>query len=395
MNKYKGLTCLLAGILMMMCLGTVYSWSVFRSAIEIEFQLNALQSGLPYMVSLVFYAIFMVLTGKHRAILSLKSWIIVGGLFIGLGWIFSSLSSNVYLLTLYYGVIVGSGVGMAYGIPMVLIAEWYPKKKGLMVGLVLAGFGLSPLISAPLARYLIVNYGLMATFLYLGLFFVIIIPLLGLSMSLPYHSKQKTDQKVTDLPGPQISTPEMTKLPSFKKLYLSYWIGTSIGLMIIGLSYQVGVDYIQASPERIAWLMSVFAICNGLGRPFFGWLTDRYSPIFSMRLSFISILIFALLMIWFKDGSVIIYSLSFCVFWFNLGGWLALAPATTLRLYGTINFSQNYGLIFTAYGAGALFGVMISGALKDLLGSYIAIFWLIIAMAVLGLLTSHQLEEKQ
>ena len=91
----------------------------------------------------------------------------------------------------------------------------------------------------------------------------------------------------------------------------------------------------------------------------------------------------------FKESSVLIFGISFSLFWFNLGGWLALAPAATLRFYGVCHFSQNYGLMFTAYGAGALFGVIASGFLKDWLGHYQAIFWFVLLLASTGLLVTY------
>ena len=185
MNKYKGYVCLLAGFLMMLCLGTVYSWSVFRSPIEAHFSITSLLSGLPYMTSLLFYSLFMVYTGRNRNRMSLKKWMFLGAAMISLGWILSSFAGHILLFTLSYGVMIGAGVGIMYGIPMLLVTEWFPMKKGLMVGIVLGGFGLSPLISAPLARFLIVSKGLMPAFLYLGLAFLVLLPLMTSMMNSP------------------------------------------------------------------------------------------------------------------------------------------------------------------------------------------------------------------
>ncbi len=389
MSNYKGYVCLVAGFLMMLCLGTVYSWSVFRSPIEAHFQITSLLSGLPYMTSLVFYSLFMVFTGRNRHKMSLKKWMLLGAVMVGLGWILSSFTSHIILFTLSYGVMIGTGVGIMYGIPMALVAEWFPMKKGLMVGLVLGGFGLSALISAPLARFLIESRGLMPAFLYIGIAFLIILLLLTSLMSSPEGSACSVEIDNSATLSAQVDSKEMLRLRSFKVLYFCYFIGTAIGLTMIGLSYPIGVDYIQASPSVVAWMLSVFALCNGLGRPFFGWFTDRFSPLSSIRLSFGVILLAISLMLIFKESSVLVFGICFSLFWFNLGGWLALAPAATLRFYGVCHFSQNYGLMFSAYGAGALFGVVASGFLKDWLGTYQAIFWLVLVLAGMGLLSSY------
>jgi MFS transporter, OFA family, oxalate/formate antiporter len=369
----------------MLCLGTVYSWSVFRSPIEAHFSITSLLSGLPYMTSLVFYSLFMVYTGRNRNRMSLKKWMFLGAAMISLGWILSSFTSHIFLFTLSYGVMIGAGVGIMYGIPMLLATEWFPMKKGLMVGIVLGGFGLSPLISAPLARYLIESRGLMPAFLYLGLAFLVLLPLLASMMSSPESATCEIGKENQSTSSEEIDSHSMVKLPSFKILYICYFIGTSIGLTMIGLSYPIGVDYIKANPQIVTLWLSIFALSNGLGRPFFGWLTDRFSPLTSMRLSFGAILGAVLLMLIFKSNSVLIFGISFSLFWFNLGGWLSLAPAATLRFYGLCHFSQNYGLMFTAYGAGALFGVLASGFLKDWLGDYLGVFWFVLTLASLGL----------
>jgi len=81
-----------------------------------------------------------------------------------------------------------------------------------------------------------------------------------------------------------------------------------------------------------------------------------------------------------SEGSIIIYSISFSIFWFNLGGWLAIAPTSTLSLYGTKHYSQNYGVVFTAYGIGAVAGVLTSGLLIDLHQNYRYVFYYVIAL---------------
>ena len=137
------------GIMIMMFLGTVYSYSVFRLELENKFQIGASESGLPYMFALAFYALFMFFTGKFIERIHPKKILIFGGLLVSLGWVLSSFASNIYVLTLTYGCVGGAGVGIAYGVPISVVAKWFPDRKGVAVGLVLVGFGLSPLITAP------------------------------------------------------------------------------------------------------------------------------------------------------------------------------------------------------------------------------------------------------
>ncbi|MCJ7690989.1 MAG: OFA family MFS transporter [Clostridiaceae bacterium] len=345
------------------------------------------------MVSLAFYSLFMFLTGKYLDKYSPRMIISIGAFLIALGWILSAYAPNVYVLTITFGVIIGAGVGIAYGAPMTVVAKWFPEKKGLVVGLVLIGFGLSPLITAPLARNLIENYGITKTFLILGISFGIIIPLLSYPFRYPSNSENKslettsrTKKHINDT-----NTAKMIKSQNFKGLYFNFIIGTMIGLMLIGMTSNVGVELIKLSPKTVALLMTVFAIFNGIGRPIFGFLTDKFSSKKVMLISYGLIIIAALLMLMANEGSLLLFTIAFSIFWFNLGGWLAIAPTSTLAMYGTKHYSQNYGVVFTAYGIGAIIGVSTSGLLIDLFKNYHSIFYFVISLCIAGIFLSQKM----
>ena len=268
------------GIIIFMCLGTVYSWSVFRKPIEKLFNLTATQSGLPYMFFLFFYAVFMPITGGFIDRYSPKIMTIIGGLIVALGWFLSSFSTSIQMLTFTYGVIAGAGVGITYGVPIAVAARWYPDKKGLAVGLTLLGFGLSPFITAPLANYLVSLNGPLFTFRILGIGFAVIISLLGLTLKFP--DPEAIEDKLKSVSNKQkslnIKTGNMLKTSTFYGLWICYIIGTLIGLMAIGITSPVAEEIINLDAGTAAFMLSLFAVFNGLGRPLFGWLTDKYSP---------------------------------------------------------------------------------------------------------------------
>ncbi|MGB5823534.1 MAG: OFA family MFS transporter [Proteocatella sp.] len=375
------------GIIIMMCLGTVYSYSVFRIPVEAIFGVGTTQSGLPYMTALACYAFFMFLTGKHLDKYNPRIFILIGGGLVSLGWILSSFAPNIYILTLTYGVISGSGVGIAYGAPMTVVAKWFPEKKGLAVGLVLIGFGLSPLITAPLARNLVEYYGIMNTFLILGLSFGVIIAILSYPFKYPSLQEESglTSVKQEAVILNETDTKNMIKSGSFKALYINFIIGTMIGLTLIGLTNSVGVQLVGLPPKRVTALMAIFAIFNGIGRPIFGWLTDKLSSRKAMLISYSLIILSALLILSAGEGGLFKYAISFSIFWFNLGGWLAIAPTSTMKMYGIKHYSQNYGVVFTAYGIGAITGVVSSGMLLDAHGNFDYVFYFIIALALTGI----------
>ncbi|HNT43630.1 MAG TPA: hypothetical protein PKN85_04160, partial [Syntrophorhabdaceae bacterium] len=84
-------------------------------------------------------------------------------------------------------------------------------------------------------------------------------------------------------------------------------------------------------------------------------------------------------------GSVGLFAVAFCGFWLCLGGWLAIGPASTASFFGLEGYAQKYGIVFSAYGLGAIVGGIISGMAKDTFGSYTAAFWPTLILAIVGI----------
>jgi len=175
---------------------------------------------------------------------------------------------------------------------------------------------------------------------------------------------------------------------SFYALWTTYTIGCLAGLMAIGISSPVGEEVARLTPSVAALSVSVFAIFNGLGRPVFGWLTDKLTPRYAAALSFVLILAASALIYLWGEGSTVIYFISFIVLWANLGGWLAIAPTATATLFGASHYAKNYGLVFTSYGVGALLGNTLAGMIRDASGGYLPVFLPVMGLAALGLVIS-------
>ena len=391
MSKARWLYVIL-GLVIMMALGTVYSWSVFRLPVEVLYDVGTAQSGLPYMTALLFYSLFMFLTGRFFKDWSPRKTILTGTLLVSVGWILSAFAPNIQTLTIAYGVISGAGVGIAYGAPLTVVTRWFPEKKGIVIGLVLLGFGLSPLLTAPIARALVEQYGVTQTFLILGVVFGVLLPVLAMPFKYP-EADCVGEEKVLGAESKEndMDSAEMVRSANFKGLYFNFIIGTMIGLMMIGLTSNIGIELIGMAQKDVVLFISVFAVFNGIGRPVFGWLTDRLSARTAMLLSYAQIITAAGLMLWAKNGSVGLFAAAFSIFWFNVGGWLAIAPTATNNLYGPKHYSQNYGIVFTAYGIGAVLGVGSSGVLLDTFQNYDYIFYLVIASCLMGSLLTLML----
>ncbi|ALQ51022.1 L-lactate MFS transporter [Nitrosomonas ureae] len=381
----------LVGLLINVCLGSIYAFSVFRKPLEGLWDITSSQSGYPFMVFLAVFAIVMPLAGNLIAQWGPRKTTMLGGMLVGIGWIAASFSPDILTLTILYGVIGGTGVGIVYGCPIAVIAKWFPLKSGLAIGLTVMGFGISALVTAPLMKAMIDNpdIGIMNTFLYSGIAFGVIITLLAQLLSFPAAKWTSAESEATAtaiLPALNLSRQEMLETPSFYALWATYTIGCLAGLMAIGIASPVGTEVAKLDATMAALAVSLFAIFNGLGRPIFGTITDKLGPKNTAMLSFTLIFAASLLMFFFGQENAMLYVVAFCILWMCLGGWLALAPTSTGIFFGKQYYAQNYGVVYTAYGAGAILGTLISGNIKDITGSYLDAFPIVAGLALLGII---------
>jgi MFS family permease len=374
-----------AGAVIFICMGTIYSWSVFRKPLELLLGVGATESGLPYTVFLCCYALSMPIAGQVIEKIGPKMTALLGGFILSLGWVLSGYAGNITSFVITFGVLGGCGVGLVYGAPLAVVANWFPQNRGLAVGLTLAGFGLSPFITAPAAHYLIVHHGVLSTFKIFGILFFVCIAIFSQFLKFPASDQVPDPSRVDKDDSAPMRFKEMLRNREFCGLWSCFAIGAFSGLMAISVTSPIAQEVIELKPELAAYAVSVFAIFNSIGRPLFGMLTDKVGTRNTIILSFSSIICASVLILTSSTGDYFRYFLSFSLFWLALGGWLATAPVSTSKLFGIKNFSRNYGFVFTAYGVGAIAGGLASGVVKDILGSYTYAFYLTIVLAVCGI----------
>jgi MFS family permease len=395
------------GLMINICLGAVYAFSVFRGPLEAATEdggwaISATASGMPFMVFLAMFALLMALAGGLVGRWGPKRTALLGGGLVGTGWILSGFSPNIIWLTIFYGVIAGGGVGIIYGCPIALAAKWFPDRKGLAVGLTVMGFGLSALLMVPVMTGMIAHpsIGVLAAFRYLGVVFLAVLVLLSLALRNPREGWappgwQPKSSGVETAARVDLDRRQMVRTGTFYALWSTYTIGCLAGLMAIGIAKPFGNEVLAASgysgprtATLLTTMVALFAIFNGVGRPLFGWLTDRLSPRKSASLSFVLILLASALLYIRGGSSPTLYFIAFAVLYLNLGGWLAIAPTATATFFGTGHYGQNYGLVFTSYGIGAIAGMLLSGLIRDAAGAYLPVFLPVMGLAALGLVIS-------
>ena len=392
----------LIGMIINLCLGSIYSWSVFKAPLKAFLEISgpevsASELQLPFMIFLAFFAVAMVLSGGYIEKYGPRKVVIVGGALTGLGWLLASMASSIMMMTVTYGIVGGIGVGIAYGVPVAMSGRWFPDKRGLAVGLTVLGFGFSAFFTANIANVLIASSGVMQTFRIFGIAFIIIMVVLATPLIFP-PTGWKPAGWTPPAPKPgagascELKRQQMLKEKSFYGLWLCYFIGCLAGLMAISISADVAAE---VGTDAVAALLlgfspvGFFAIFNGGGRPVFGTLTDKLTPRNAAIVSFVLIIFASLIMRQMQTAPV--YILAFAILWGCLGGWLAIAPTSTASFFGTGDYPRCYGVVFLAYGAGALVGPLMAGWIKDATGSFIGVFPYIIALSAAGIIIAFLL----
>lgn len=401
---------IIIGTIIELCLGAVYAYSIISVPLKKIFTdpvasggfgltVGAMDMSYPYIASLAFFALTMPLVGKYIEKYGPRKVGMLGGIIVGLGWILGSTATSPMMLMILYGVIAGIGVGIAYNCPITTAARWFPDKRGLAVGLTLLGFGFSAFITGKLSDILSTSFGgVFASMKILGIAFLILIVVLSMFLVFPPAGWCPAGWKppVAAAGGKKMefTRDEMSKTTSFFGLWICYVIGALAGLMAIGVAKPAGLEVAAnagiAEGDISATLTNLvlpFAFCNAIGRPLFGTLTDKLTPPRTAILTYV-IIIGSCVLMYTNPASITMYTVAFAALWLCLGGWLAVAPAATASYFGTKDYARNYGLVFTAYGVGAIIGNLMAGAAKDMLGGYVNVFPYVAVLAALGIVVA-------
>src|ERR1700728_1296890 len=175
-----------AGFLMQMALGAVYAWSVFRVPLAKQFHWSIEEVTLTFTISIFVLGVAAFFGGLWQTKVGPRTVALVGGFLYGLGVFLASFSANkLWWLYLSYGVIGGIGVGFSYIVPVAVLVKWFPDRRGLITGIAVGGFGAGALVTAPVATRLIQSVGVLQTFAYLGIAYLVVTMATGYFMQNP------------------------------------------------------------------------------------------------------------------------------------------------------------------------------------------------------------------
>ncbi len=368
----------LGALIIQICLGAIYSWSVFVNPLKEVFLYTTTQTQIIFSLALATFALIMIFAGRLQDKKGPRMVATLGGIVLGTGYLLASFTGGSFpLIALTVGIIGGAGIGLAYVCPIAACVKWFPDKRGMVTGLAVAGFGAGAWIFAKVAANFIDAYGLLASFKYLGgIFMVAVVVGAQLLKNPPVGWKPsgwKPPESVAKASFVQdFEWREMIKLKQFWMLWIMFVCGAAAGLLVIGILNPYGV-HSGLSAAAAANAVGVLALFNGAGRIVWGMASDKIGRKNAMTLMFLlqGVMMLALI----QMGSTEM-TLSIAAAWvgFNFGGNLALFPTTTADFFGTKNVGINYGLMFTAYGVAGIAGPIFAGNVFDMTGSYMWAF---------------------
>lgn len=367
-----------AGTGLNLALGILYAWSIFAKQLSETVERGGYgwtktEATLPYTLAILCFAIMMIPAGRLQDRLGPRIVASAGALLTGAGMIIASFAGpqNILPALIGFGMLTGTGIGLGYASATPAAVKWFPpRKKGLITGLVVSGFGLAPVYIAPLSVYLLSTYGTSTSFRIIGIGFTLFTLLIAQFIRNPAAPAKPATPAVAAAVSTrkEYSWREMLKTPGFYFLYIEYMCAALAGLMIIGHLAKIVVIQ-SGNTITIGFLfVAVLAIFNAGGRIIAGIVSDYIGRVITLSMV---CLCQAIVMFFFSQfSSVTSLFVGSALVGFNYGACLALFPATTADYWGTKNFGLNYGILFTAWGIGGVFGPMLAGRIADLTGGY-------------------------
>ena len=349
-NK-QGLKVLAAGSLLQLFLGIMYVWSVFVAPVSVYYSWEAGDVRLTFSFMLCFFVIGILIGGKFQPKIGVKITTLAGGLMVAAGILataFIPANSNapVFLIYLFYGVIGGFGVGMAYNSIISSVQKWFPKNRGFATGVVVCAFGASTVIFAPVVTALNGIFEVNITLLLLSGVFA--------TATLVLFSFIQTPEQIQSTAMPQISgrqytTLEMIQTLRYYLITLSLMLGTSVFFIIQPSLNSLAVDRNLA--DFATYLVMFTGIANALGRLGAPLLSDKIG-----RESADIVILLATSLgafgLCFAEGPLLIVIIAVVAFCF--GGYSGLYPVLTSENFGIKYIGSNYGAVMVGFMLSAL-----------------------------------------
>lgn len=350
--------------------GAQASFGVFFKPMLNQFGWTRESTSLPFSLNLILCGVFGILAGRISDRLGPKSVVTIGGVVLGGGYILMSRINSLWGLYLSYGIIVALG-SAAFYVPLVsTVTRWFPKKRGLMVGIGVSGIGFGIGVVPTIASQLIVIYDWRTSLLIVGSASLVLIVLLGqLLKADPTYMPAETvvDKKtLTSTPDLGLSFNEAIKTRQFWMIFIAWFF--------YGFFFQVGavhtVPYatdLGMTGLEAATLLSIIGLLGIAGRSSLGYIGDKLNNKLTLAVSFILVsVVFFLIAASGTIQTLYIYAVIYGLF----SGVGVLLASINAEHFGLQSLGAITGAIVFGNNIGGALGPSLAGYIFDATDSY-------------------------
>ena len=385
----------IVGVIVLLFAGLVYAWSVLSTPIAAEFTgWTKAQLSLTFTLVMILFCIGSLLCGLLAGKLSAKNAVRVSAVLFLAGFFIASRCQSPLTLYLGFGLLCGLASGLAYNGVMSTMVKWFPDKPGLISGVLLMGFGGGSFLIGKLYQAWTPAGigGWRTSFLVLGIICCVVLAVCSFFFVAPgadFTVPAGKGGRAVAAPREDIKPAVMLKRPAFWLYYVWAIAVSAAGLALIsqasGVVWEASADQTAAS---VATIVGLISICNAVGRVLFGGMYDKFGRSLSMQLvNGLFILTSVVLLLAMSSRSVVVVIIGFVIGGLAYSGVTPTNSAFCRAYFGPTSYPVNFPLINSNL-IFASFGSTISGALYDASGSYSSTFFLIIGLAVAGILCS-------
>jgi OFA family oxalate/formate antiporter-like MFS transporter len=345
-----------------------------------------------FTIAVVIFALSFVIAGRLQDRFG-PFWIaITGGLLVSLGFFLCAYTTSLHYLFFCYGVLGGMGNGFGYATVIPVMSKWFPDKRGLAIGLALAGYGGGSAIFGPIAELqMFPHFGWRNTCMILGGIFLVMTMVASLLLKNPsddevvrWSAKKPPAGAHSHEFARHFLPTEILRSPTFYLMWLGFGLGSSAGLMVI--SQLIPFARSQGIPSAALATMGlvVGAVGNVSGRVISGWLSDVLGRLNTLRV-ILAVSMVAMPALYRVGAHVAALYVGVFVVYFCYGAQASVNPATVSDFWGTKHAGVNYGLLFSAWGVAGIIGPTIGGVLFDRYRNYEAAFYVAGGLAAIAL----------
>jgi MFS transporter, OFA family, oxalate/formate antiporter len=365
-----------AGFLMQMALGAVYAWSVFRVPLAKQFHWSISQVTLTFSICVFVLGVAAFFGGLWLNKKGPRVVALTAGFLYGLGVFLASFSADkLWWLYLSYGLIGGIGLGFGYIVPIAVLVKWFPDRRGLITGIAVAGFGGGALVTAPVATYLIQRVGVLHTFAYLGVAYLVITMATGSFMKNPPDGWKPEGWQPSATLAKQRAAKDYTLAGALSTwqwwaMWVLLFLNTSAGISLISQESPMFQEIAKVSVIAAAGMVGIASIGNAVGRIFWAWTSDAITR----RWTFVAMFLVQVGLFWALPNiasASILTVVSFIIL-MCYGGGFGTMPAFAADYFGSKNVGPIYGLMITAWGTASAFGPLLIAHLRQSSGSYMS-----------------------